>query len=289
MQTLHRPIDTDFPAYGQEPQSSNAPAARLGHHVNVHAAAPPSFAEHTLLPIRLAASPLIHLPARNETWSAFTIAHLPLVQLRCPVLTPLVHIAHTPLSAYTAPPTPDAEYVASAPVSASRRGDTKGGRRPTSGVDMRTEGTVRLVSIRNRHTLAHDFHRQGDIPCCAPIYTELVCVPRRRSMHETCTHGSPCLPTIPPAAALFSFSSSSTASFARWGLIRIERDVLLHAHAFSAYRLRMHAHTYAHDGYARCCGLLSFYSARSPSTPARVAASLQPIRAAGQASARIVI
>ncbi|KAJ7787455.1 hypothetical protein B0H14DRAFT_3505465 [Mycena olivaceomarginata] len=45
----------------------------------------------------------------------------------------------------------------------------------------------------------------------------------------------PLPPTISLAAALFSFSSSSTSSFARWCLTRIEGGALLHAH-FSAYR-----------------------------------------------------
>ncbi|KAJ7877176.1 hypothetical protein B0H13DRAFT_2347268 [Mycena leptocephala] len=43
-------------------------------------------------------------------------------------------------------------------------------------------------------------------------------------------HGSPSFPTIPPAAALFSCSSRSTCSVARWCLTRISGSTLLHAH-----------------------------------------------------------
>ncbi|KAJ7259735.1 hypothetical protein C8J57DRAFT_1339047 [Mycena rebaudengoi] len=63
---------------------------------------------------------------------------------------------------------------------------------------MRTEGTVHLASIRNRHTLAHDFHSQSDISCCAAIYAERACVPRQRSLRWICTHGSRASPPFRP-------------------------------------------------------------------------------------------
>ncbi|KAJ7824868.1 hypothetical protein B0H14DRAFT_3468919 [Mycena olivaceomarginata] len=68
-------------------------------------------------------------------------------------------------------------------------------RRPTLGVDMRTDGNVRLVSIRNRHTLAHDSRRQGGIP--------LMLTEHAYPGDDRCTRGAPCLPTIPPAATCF--------------------------------------------------------------------------------------
>ncbi|KAJ6521823.1 hypothetical protein DFH09DRAFT_1372896 [Mycena vulgaris] len=166
-----------------------------------------------------------HTPARPQCDlecppHAHATAHLRLVQLRCPALA---RVRTHPSLHSTAPPTPDAEDAkGGVHLYAGREGiGTRLWRRPTSSVDMRTEGTVRLVCFRNRHTLPDESRRQGGIPCSSATDTERACVPRRRSMRAACTHGSPCLPIILPAAALFPFCSSSTSSFIRWCLIRI--------------------------------------------------------------------
>ncbi|KAJ7704337.1 hypothetical protein B0H17DRAFT_1193584 [Mycena rosella] len=150
----------------------------------------------------------------------------------------------------SAPPTPDADYVASAPASASRRRDAKEDVRSYAGREGMT-----CRSIRNRHTLTHD----SRIPCCSATYAECACVPRRRAMSATCTHGSPCLPTIPPAAAL-SPSLAARLPRSRAGALHAPH----HAH-FSAYPLRMHAHTYAHDAvFARWRSAPAYARSASP-------------------------
>jgi hypothetical protein len=64
---------------------------------------------------------------------------------------------------------------------------------------------VRLVSIRNRHTLAHDSCRQGGIP--------LMLSERAYPGEDGCARSARAAPNMPPAAALFSIYSSSTSSF----------------------------------------------------------------------------
>ncbi|KAJ7354028.1 hypothetical protein DFH08DRAFT_955454 [Mycena albidolilacea] len=92
--------------------------------------------------------------------------------------------------------------------------------RLTSDVDLRTEGDIHLISIRNRHILTHDF--------CHSFDAERASVLAGIDAHDL-HHGSPSLPIIPPAAALFPFSSSSTSSFVIWHLTRIAGDSLFHA------------------------------------------------------------
>jgi hypothetical protein len=91
---------------------------------------------------------------------------------------------------------------------------------------MRTaDGNLRPVSIRNRHTLAHDPRRLGGIP--------LMLSERGYPRNDRCTrsaHAAPRASPAPLAAVLFPFSSSSTFSFARWWLTRALEGALFHAH-----------------------------------------------------------
>jgi hypothetical protein len=65
---------------------------------------------------------------------------------------------------------------------------------PMSGVDMRTGGNVRLVSICNRHALAHDSRRQYGILLMLSEHTY-----PGHDLHAWLL----CLPTIPPATTYF--------------------------------------------------------------------------------------